>query len=282
MLRRPREHLVENQQHLPGRQRGPQPPQRGERRGGIGGPGLPHAVPVALGDALRRAPLPVGKAASTAALKAAGQPGWRRGRSTGTPRSRWPRVPRAQQIGGLALLQAADAGAVGAHQGPQRRRAEDLWLPDLPAQQAGGRGKGQILAEQTGLLLQAAGDDEALMGGQEVVAGHAVGPPIAVRQHLPAQLQRAEAAGHEQRRIAIGHHAARRVAGAVARDRLRIDLLPLQFHQPPQHPLADLATWASSVSRVTPDRPSTAGRSTRGEFGHRGLVSIINAANQQA
>ena len=51
---------------------------------------------------------------------------------------------------GLALLQAPDAGAMGAHQGAQRGRAQEPGLPDLPAQQAGGRGKGQVLRQQAG------------------------------------------------------------------------------------------------------------------------------------
>ena len=99
---------------------------------------------------------------------------------------------------------------------------------------------------------------------------------------LAAQLQRAEAAGHEQRRVAIGHHTARRLACPVAGHRLRIDLLPLQFTQPPQQTLTDPGHLG--FQRIQGRRPCISrhrGQIDARKFGHL-VVTLINPANQQA
>jgi hypothetical protein len=76
------------------------------------------------------------------------------------------------------------------------------------------------------------------MGRQQRVARQHVRPSIPVRQDLPAQLQGAEAAGRLLRLVAIGHDSAGCGLGAVARHRLGVRLLPLQFTQPGQEVLA--------------------------------------------
>jgi len=85
---------------------------------------------------------------------------------------------------------------------------EDAGLAGLPAEQACGCRERQVLHQQTRLLLQPPYDEDALVERQEVVAGHHVGAPIAMGVDLTAQLNRAEARGHQQSLVAIGHHAA--------------------------------------------------------------------------
>ena len=59
------------------------------------------------------------------------------------------------------------------------------WVWD--AEQARNGDKGQLLRQQTGPFLQAAGDDHAVVSWQHGVAGEDVGLGLRVRTDLPRQ-----------------------------------------------------------------------------------------------
>jgi len=113
------------------------------------------------------------------------------------------------------------------------------------------------------------------MSGQQGVAGHDVRPPIAVRADLAPQLHGAEARRHHQRLVPVGDHTARRLASAIARHGLSIELLPLPFQQPPQHALPDAGHQGFDPvqGRVQIDRHRR--QIEAAEFGHLLLILIV-------
>ncbi len=62
---------------------------------------------------------------------------------------------------------------------------------------------------------------------------------IAVGADLAAQPLGAKAAGHLHRRVAIGYDTAWCELGTIALYSMRITVVPVQFHQPPEHALAE-------------------------------------------
>jgi len=109
---------------------------------------------------------------------------------------------------------------------------QDVRFSRPPAQEAGCRREGHLLRQKTGLLLQPPGDQDAVVGRQEVVAWHHVGLTIVVRTDLATQVQRTEATGRRERLVPIRLHAAGGLRRPIPGDGLRIHLLPLQLAQP--------------------------------------------------
>ncbi len=84
----------------------------------------------------------------------------------------------------------------------------------LPAEQAGRGGKRQLLGQQTGPLLQTPCGDHARMRRQQGIPRHYVGH--AVGQHLPSELECAEAADDGERLMTVGDDSPRGLLLAVA------------------------------------------------------------------
>ena len=105
---------------------------------------------------------------------------------------------------------------------------------------------------------------------------------VVVGTDLAAQLECAEAAGHEQRVGAIGHHTPGCLACPVACHRLGINRVPLQFTQPAEETLTDRGYLG--FQRIQGRRPRISkhgGQSDARTFGHL-VVTLIHPANQQA
>jgi len=79
-----------------------------------------------------------------------------------------------------------------AHQATDRGVREQI-IVGLPAEQAGDRGKGQFLGQQTGPFLERAGDDDAVVRRQGGVAGHHVGLRLRMGTDLAGKREGAEA-----------------------------------------------------------------------------------------
>ena len=86
----------------------------------------------------------------------------------------------------------------------------------LPAEQAGDRDKRQLLGQQTGPFLEAAGDNDALVWGQDSIAGHHMGLRQGMGTNLAEQRQGAKATrdGDGLVAVSVDHLRGKKTGGA--------------------------------------------------------------------
>jgi len=77
---------------------------------------------------------------------------------------------------------------MGAHQTADSRGGEYLLLVRLPAEQTGDRLEGQLLGQQAGHFLSAAGDDHPPVGREHSVARQGVPLGARINADLPRQV----------------------------------------------------------------------------------------------
>jgi len=185
----------------------------------------------------------------------------------------------AEQDDRFGLFQTPDPAPMIAHQRAQRQGAQDVRFSRPPAQEAGRCDEGHLLRQKTGLLLQSPRDQDAVVGRQEIVARHHVGPSIMVRTDLATQVQRTEATGRRERLVPIRLHAAGGLRRPVPGGGLRIHRVPLQLTQPSQQALSRRGHLRLyHVQRGCRLARAHGGQINAGEFGHL-LVFILNPAN---
>ena len=78
--------------------------------------------------------------------------------------------------------------AMRAHQVANGGVTKQVLVQALPTQQPCHRGKGQILGQKTRPLLQSPGEDHALMGRKQGVAGQQMARLVGVGEHLARQV----------------------------------------------------------------------------------------------
>ena len=128
-----------------------------------------------------------------------------------------------RQRGHVVLLCLPDELTMCAHEAAERRVGEDSSVVGLPAEQASDRNERQLLGQQTGPFLEAAGDNNALVWGQDSVAGHHVGLRVGMRTELAGKGEGPEPARDGDRLVAVSvdHLRGKKPGGAAPSARRR-------------------------------------------------------------
>ena len=113
-------------------------------------------------------------------------------------------VVTGRQRGDLGQLCLPDNLAMRAHEAADRRVREHVLIVGLPAEQMGDRDEGQVLRQQTGPLLEATGDDDAVVRGQDSIARDDVGLRRRVGTDLTGEGEGTEPASDGDGLVAVG------------------------------------------------------------------------------
>lgn len=157
------------------------------------------------------------------------------------------------------------------------------WVWD--AEETGDRGERQLLRQQTGPFLQAAGHDDTVMWGQDGVAGHHVGLRFRMGTDLAREGEGAETANDGDGLVAVTMHGLRGKTLPVLLGQLSIDDVPLGLEQAAEDGISGLLGGRFQfIERCLRLQGGEIGsRQVEGrEFGHVVTVRIVNAANKHA
>ncbi len=157
------------------------------------------------------------------------------------------------------------------------------WVWD--AEQAGDRGERQLLRQQTGPFLQAAGQDDTVMCGQDGVAGHHVSLRFRMGTDLAREAESAETANDSDGLVAVTMHRLRGKTLPVLLRQLSIDDVPLGLEQAAEDGISRLLGGRFQfIERCLRLQGGDIGRGqVEGrEFGHVVTVRIVNAADKHA
>jgi hypothetical protein len=174
---------------------------------------------------------------------------------------------------------------VAAHQGAHRRVRQHRGILGLPAQPAGDRGERQVLRPQASPRLEPAGDNDALVVGQDGSGGQHVGGGVTLAEHRPGQVQPADATDDGERLMAVGSESVSRVLLAVGGGQRRIQGLPSGLEESAEDGLAggeDGGLQVVEGSGGLEGRQVGQGHLDGGQFGQQLSRQVIRAANEHA